>query len=176
MESYTNPASIRDIGESSDISSPGKAKKTKKDREPFYKGYGVMYLPGDINGLARKLHLLATEFFAGNTSVWNELVRVLDGLLRLKQLTRKEYADYRSFSSIIMIVYKRRRFAIRYEYGGSGIVDMIGSLLARYATKAMLTTAEKTAMRGISNTAKRAVPHLIAHKVANSISAAVDKK
>ena len=57
-------ASKGDIGESSlssDISSPGtsdippspahkrsygKAKKTK-DREPFYKGYGVVYLPGE---------------------------------------------------------------------------------------------------------------------------------
>ena len=28
--------------------SHGKAKKTK-DREPFYKGFGVVYLPGDIN-------------------------------------------------------------------------------------------------------------------------------
>ena len=71
----------------------GKAKKTKKDREPFYKGFGVVYLPGDINGLAKKLHLLSAEFFAGNTSVGNELVPVLNALLRLKQLTRKEYAD-----------------------------------------------------------------------------------
>ena len=30
----------------------GKAKKTK-DKEPFYKGYGVVYLPGDINGLTK---------------------------------------------------------------------------------------------------------------------------
>ena len=73
----TDTASIVDIGESSSPSilssdssilssdippSPthtrsGKARKTK-DREPFYKGYkgeGVVYLPGDINGLARKL-------------------------------------------------------------------------------------------------------------------------
>ena len=48
-----------------------------------------MYLPGDINGL----HLLAAEIFAGNTTVRNELVNVLDALLRLEQLTRKEYAD-----------------------------------------------------------------------------------
>ena len=44
----------------------GKAKKTKY-REPFYKfskGEGVVYLPGDINGLAKKLQLLAAEFFA----------------------------------------------------------------------------------------------------------------
>ena len=52
-----------------------------------------MYLPGDLNGLAKKLQLLAAEFFAGNTTVRNELVHVLDALLRLKQLTRKEYAD-----------------------------------------------------------------------------------
>ena len=48
----------------------GKAKK-KKDREPFYNGYGVVFLPGDINGV----------------------VHVLDAFLRLKQLTRREYTD-----------------------------------------------------------------------------------
>ena len=52
-----------------------------------------MYLPGDISGLTKKLHLLAAEFFAGNTTVRNELVHVLDALLRLQQMTRKEYAD-----------------------------------------------------------------------------------
>ena len=70
----------------------GKARKTK-DRGAFYKGWkgeGVLYLPGDINGLAKKLQLLAAEFFAGNTTVRNELVHVLDALLRLKQVTRKE--------------------------------------------------------------------------------------
>ena len=41
---------------------------------------------------------------------------------------------------------------------------MIGSLLARYATKAML------------NAAKKAVPRLIAHKVASTIVAAATKK
>ena len=52
-----------------------------------------MYLSGDINGPTKKLHLLAAEFFASNTTVRNELVHVLDALLGLKQLTRKEYAD-----------------------------------------------------------------------------------
>ena len=48
-----------------------------------------------------------------------------------------------------MIVYKSRRFAVRrYQYGGSGIVSTIGSLLARYATKAMLATAAKAALKG----------------------------
>ena len=47
-----------------------------------------MYLPGDISGLTKKLHLLGAELFAGNTTIRNELVHVLDSLLRL---TRKEY-------------------------------------------------------------------------------------
>ena len=118
----TNTASVGDIGEPSDtasvegidelsdsgILSPGmpppspihtrshgKAKKTK-DRKPFYKccnGEGVVYLPGDINELAKKLQSLVAEFFVGNTTVRNELVLVLDALLRLKQLTRKEYTN-----------------------------------------------------------------------------------
>ena len=73
----------------------GKAKK-EKDRKPFYKGYksdGAVYLPGDINGLTTKLQLLAAEFFVGNTTVRNEWIHVLDALLRLKQLTRKEYMN-----------------------------------------------------------------------------------
>ena len=57
-----------------------------------------------------------------------------------------------------MIVYKSRRFATRrYQYGGSGIVSMIGSLLAQYATKAMPATAAKTALGGSLDAAKRAV-------------------
>ena len=52
-----------------------------------------MYLPGDIKWLTDKLHLVSAEFFAGNTTVRNELVHVLDALLRLKQLTRREYTD-----------------------------------------------------------------------------------
>ena len=39
----------------------GKARKTKFRGAPYkgYKGEGVVYLPGDINGLAKKLQLLA---------------------------------------------------------------------------------------------------------------------
>ena len=70
--------------------SHGKARKTKDRGAPYkgWKGEGVVYLPGDINGFARKLQLLAAEFFAGNTTVRNELVHVLDALLRLKQVKR----------------------------------------------------------------------------------------
>ena len=42
---------------------------------------------------AREEILLAAEFLIGNTTVRIELVPLFDALLRLKQLTRKEYAD-----------------------------------------------------------------------------------
>ena len=59
--------------------------KRRRIENLFYKkGDGVVYLPGDINGLTKKLHLLAAEFFADNTTVKNELVHVLDALFRLK--------------------------------------------------------------------------------------------
>ena len=73
--------------------SAGKTRKKRKTREPFYKVYGVVYLPGDIKGLTDKLRISLAEFIAGNTTVRNELVYVLDELLRLKQLTRREYTD-----------------------------------------------------------------------------------
>ena len=76
-----------------------------------------------------------------------------------------------------MIVYKSRCFTVRrYKYGESGIVSTIESLLARYATKAMLTTAAKTAMRGTLDVAKRVVQHPIAHKVANTIADAAKER
>ena len=68
-----------------------------------------------------------------------------------------------------MIVY--RHVAVkRYAYRGFGIVDTVGSLLARYATKAMLATAAKAALRVSVDAAKRAVPHLLAHKFATTIA------
>ena len=85
-----------DFVPASDCSPPrfaGKPRKRRKTREAFYKGYGVVYLPGDLMGLTDELHKLSAEFFAGNTTVMNELVHVLDALLRLKQLTRREYTD-----------------------------------------------------------------------------------
>ena len=64
----------------------------------------------------------------------------------------------------------------RYRYAGFGILGTIGSLLVRYATKAMLATAAKRAMRGTLDAARRAVPHLIAHKVASTIADATKKR
>ena len=87
---------LPDFVPAADLSPPpfiGKTRKRRKTREAFYKGYGVVYLPGEIKGFTDKLHLLSAEFFAGNNTVRNELVHVLDALLRLKQLTRIEYTD-----------------------------------------------------------------------------------
>ena len=64
----------------------------------------------------------------------------------------------------------------RYQYGESVIVSTIGSLLARYATKAMLVTAAKAALKGSLKASKRAVPHLIAHKVVSTIADAAKKR
>ena len=70
-----------------------------------------------------------------------------------------------------MIVYKCRRFAVRrYEDGGSGIVDTIGSLLARYATKAMLTAVTMATLRGTLETAEKAIPHVMSLKLTTTIA------
>ena len=73
-----------------------------------------------------------------------------------------------------MIVYKSTRQAVRrYGYGESGIVDTIGSFLAR---QAMLITAARSAMRDTLNVAKKAIQHLIEHEVATNIQNATSKK
>ena len=70
-----------------------------------------------------------------------------------------------------MIVYKGRGFAVRrYEYGRSGIVDTIGSLLACYAIKTMFTTAAKVVLQGTLVAAKKAIPHVIAHELTTTIA------
>ena len=67
-----------------------------------------------------------------------------------------------------MIVY--RRFAVRrYKYGGSGLVDTVGYLLDHYATKAMLVTAAKAALRGSLAVAERALPHVVATTIARKL-------
>ena len=45
--------------------SAGITRKRRKVREPFYKGYGVVYLPGDIKGLTDKLYLLLARIHRG---------------------------------------------------------------------------------------------------------------
>ena len=65
-------------------------------REPSASG---IFLPGDIRGLEAKLNLLLAEFQAGNTSTRNEIVFILDELLRRKQMSRKEYTEINNYVS-----------------------------------------------------------------------------
>ena len=68
--------------------------------EHLHGGEGVVqFLPGDIKGLETKLNYLLGEYRAGNRSSYtrNEIVSILDELLRRKSLSRKEYQDINTF-------------------------------------------------------------------------------
>ena len=55
-------------------------------------GQGVEFLPGNIDGLLRQLHLLFAESRAGNkSSTRNQIVGILDELLRRNYLSQREY-------------------------------------------------------------------------------------
>ena len=62
-------------------------------------GSGIQFLPGDIKGLQIKLNYLLAEYRAGNRSslIRNEIVSLLDELLRRKRISRKEYRDVNTF-------------------------------------------------------------------------------
>ena len=72
--------------EESDEEYKGEKDEGKKD------GTGIHFLPGDINGLINQLHLLLAEFRAGNKSATkNQIVAILDQLLKRNYLTQDEY-------------------------------------------------------------------------------------
>ena len=61
---------------------------------------GIKFLAGDIKVLTTKLNLLLAEFAAGNTSsTRNEIVYILDEILRRKQISSEEYRDINSYLS-----------------------------------------------------------------------------
>ena len=62
-------------------------------------GSGIQFLPSNIKGLQTKLNYLLAEYRAGNRSplTRNEIVSILDELLRRKRLWRKEYRDINTF-------------------------------------------------------------------------------
>ena len=62
------------------------------DEQKEEDGSGIQFLPGDINGLIEQLHLLLAEHRAGNkSSTKNQIVAILDQLLRLNYLNQEEY-------------------------------------------------------------------------------------
>ena len=73
---------------------------TSDDDEDNHDGDGMQFLPGDIKGLKAKLNLLLAEFRAGNSSsTRNEIVYILDELLRRKQISRTEYNEINKYLS-----------------------------------------------------------------------------
>ena len=69
-----------------------------KEQTPSIHGEGI-FLPGDIKGLQTKLSYLLAEYRAGNrsSSTRNEIVSILDELLRRKRISRREYKDINTF-------------------------------------------------------------------------------
>ena len=66
--------------------------ENESDNEKEEQGSGITFLPGDINGLIEQLHLLLAEHRAGNkSSTKNQIVAILDQLLRLNYLNQEEY-------------------------------------------------------------------------------------
>ena len=64
----------------------------KSEEEEKKDGTGIYFLPGDIRGLINQLHLLLAEFRAGNKSATkNQIVAILDELLKRNYLTQDEY-------------------------------------------------------------------------------------
>lgn len=63
-------------------------------------GSGILFLPRDIKGLNTKLNLLLAEYAAGNrSSTRNEIVYILDEVLRRKRIPRKEYTNINTYLS-----------------------------------------------------------------------------
>jgi len=77
------------------VTANSRPKSTYKWRMIFdtFSGSGIVqFLPADIKGMKTKLSLLLGEFAAGNTSsTRNEIVSLLDELMRRGGITRKEY-------------------------------------------------------------------------------------
>jgi hypothetical protein len=72
------------------------------EHEEITSGDGIVqFLPGDIKGMTTKLNLLLAEYAAGNRSTLtrNEIVSILDELLRRKKISRKEYTEINSYLS-----------------------------------------------------------------------------
>ena len=64
----------------------------KDANEDVKNGSGIQFLPGDINGLIEKLRYLLAEHRAGNkSSTQNQIVAILDQLLKRNYLNQEEY-------------------------------------------------------------------------------------
>ena len=80
------------LADDQDDDNDDKEEESGEEEEEKKDGTGISYLPGDINGLIEQLHLLLAESRAGNKSATkNQIVAILDQLLRRGYLTQDEY-------------------------------------------------------------------------------------
>ena len=80
------------LADDQDVDNDDKEEESGEEDEEKKDGTGISYLPGDINGLIGQLHLLQAEHRAGNKSATkNQIVAILDQLLRRDFLTQDEY-------------------------------------------------------------------------------------
>ena len=81
------------LADDQDVDNDDKEEESGEEEDEEKKdGTGISYLPGDINGLIEQLHLLLAESRAGNKSATkNQIVAILDQLLRRDFLTQDEY-------------------------------------------------------------------------------------
>ena len=64
----------------------------EEDTDDEKDGSGIQFLPGNINDLIEQLHLLLAESRAGNkASTRNQIVAILDELLKRNYLSQEEY-------------------------------------------------------------------------------------
>ena len=68
-----------------------------------------------------------------------------------------------------MIVYRSRYAVRRYRQGGAGIVSSLGAMVAKYARRAMLASAAKSALKGTLKTAQVTLPAMIGHKIMTTL-------
>ena len=61
------------------------------------KGEGISFLPSDIDTLHEKLKLLLAEFNAGNRATRNQIVAIVDNLIKRKQMTKSEGKEIFNF-------------------------------------------------------------------------------
>ena len=83
-----------------------KSSRSEKYREiikPIYdalksiKGSGTVFLPQDPNALVERLKLLKASRKAGHTGFRNEIVSILDELLRQKCISKEQYKLHSRF-------------------------------------------------------------------------------
>ena len=86
---------LSELEKSYDTEHPGTSRDEKEgeDRqEEDQEGKGIKFLPGNINGLLERLKLVSAERQAGNIkNTTNEIIGILDELVRMKYLKQNEY-------------------------------------------------------------------------------------